>query len=368
MSCPSLHPPFPGPVRGLLPPQGLPDCSVALLPTPGSQGLLRTGFHQGGPWFASVSLEEAWRWRPLRTGLPPQTRLWSLVGLPGSSEILWAALTPQEGSFCQLFASNDGGFSWEPRGRLGWTARVETMAVLDAQTLVVGGDDGLYRSEDGGETVQPVRLPEDHWGYLWSVAAFSPSCLAAVETRYDVLRGCCDLRFWHSQDGGASWAPAQAEASVLDLAPFGWGRVSLVAAGPNLGLGLLGLPKQGLAKGLLLTRDRGRHWSFRPCREGPRGLWTHPLEGKGLPGLAKYQFLLTDPDHPERLVAGSALALYASRDGGESWARISGHPVGFRRIPLPGYRAGAWGRIEGEPVLWVGGEGGVGFLPDPFSA
>jgi photosystem II stability/assembly factor-like uncharacterized protein len=183
--------------------------------------------------------------------------------------------------------------------------------------------DGIWRSDDGGETWAHKGLPESE----------RVNRILVHPTKSDVVYACVPGKLWsdsadrglyRTSDGGKTWA--------------------LVLKGPNLSTGCSGLamdPRNPdrLFAGLWDFRRKG--WTFRSGSDGPRGVsgsglfltedgggtWKG-LDAKSARGLPEGPWGRIDvaiaPSKPDRVYAvieGVKSALFRSDDGGKTWAK-----------------------------------------------
>ena len=183
--------------------------------------------------------------------------------------------------------------------------------------------DGIWRSEDAGET----------WTHMGLEESERINRILVHPTRSEVVYACVPGKLWSdspdrglykTQDGGKTW--------------------ELVLKGSNLSTGCSGVamdPRNPdrLFAGLWDFRRKG--WTFRSGGEGPEaksgsGLFLtedgghtwKPLDEKSAPGLPPQPWGRLDveiaPSNPDRVYAvieNVKSALYRSDDGGRTWAR-----------------------------------------------
>ena len=138
---------------------------------------------------------------------------------------VWAAvnLDPQS---VAVYASEDGGETWEPRGAGITTLRMEDV-VVDPDTpgtlYASTTDAGVFRTEDGGANWVPASNGLPSSAIIDLIAGPDSSVYAA--TRLDGI--------FRSLDGGGHWLPAGFR---------GWtvGGIGLDASGPTLYAGIIG--------------------------------------------------------------------------------------------------------------------------------
>jgi photosystem II stability/assembly factor-like uncharacterized protein len=209
-----------------------------------------------------------------------------------------------------LWRTLDWGQSWRPfqpaRSSAGLPGVGTVRALLPVGPWVyLGGDGGLFRSEDFGES--------------WARAALDRAVLAVLCSRYPlsdptVLAGAPD-GLHVSRDGGRTFAPTRLSGTPVHRLEW---------PGPDLLV--------GTGRGLYVSRDSTA--SF----EGPT------LEGEDVRALALSSFYPVDPV----LFAGTAAhGVFRSPDGARSWA-----PAG-----LPGHRVNDL--LWLGPILYAGTDGGL---------
>src|SRR6267142_5477392 len=96
--------------------------------------------------------------------------------------------------------SPDGGESWrQVRSGLWSESRIFGFAVHPNQprTILAGADDGVYRSEDGGEHFERLDSPMNTL-HVWKVA-YDPSDPSTI------FAGTRPAALFRSTDGGAHW-------------------------------------------------------------------------------------------------------------------------------------------------------------------
>ena len=183
-------------------------------------------------------------------------------------------------------------------------------------------DDGLLRSENGGETWEPARFP-----------LFHPLSLAADPATPDgAFVGTEGQGVFRLLDGGRAWAESRRGLAASDITGFAfdpfqpgtlyagtlgtgmhrsvdggasWSRMTRItdglgelAADPHHPGTLYALVGNGGT--LLVSRDRGDHW--------------HPIQVGGL-------FVALDPQRPGTIFVGGE-RIFRSSDGGRTWKAL----------------------------------------------
>lgn len=133
-------------------------------------------------------------WQRLR-GQPPAD-LMALASAGGSPETIYA------GSMSAgVVKTTDGGATWTPSSAGLGSRNVMALAVdrTARQTVYVGTDDGLYRSDDAGASWRKLPFPGGN-ALAVAVSPSDPQVVLAIE---GVRRG--EGRIYRSADGGATW-------------------------------------------------------------------------------------------------------------------------------------------------------------------
>jgi len=235
-----------------------------------------------------------WRgfWGALAQGLPPHISAHSLAVAPGHPERLFL------GTDSGVYASEDGGETWEPRG-------LTDKSVWD---LGVGGAAGswvyavtsareVYRSESSGDTWSLVLADA---GLLYSIS------VDAVDDQVAYV-GCgdpwSDAVVWRTTDGGSTWERAVlvSPAEVRALTHIHSSDPETIYAGVTWGPG-----------GVHKSTDRGRSWDM-------------SLPGQSITALARARA------DGQMVYAASSWGshVFLTEDGGEHWKGIrDGLPIG----------------------------------------
>jgi photosystem II stability/assembly factor-like uncharacterized protein len=246
--------------------------------------------------------------------------------------------------------SDDGGKTWQRSEGLGLPE--ESELTLEKTWHVEPGHDGvlwlggapgvLFRSEDRGETWEPVQsLIEHPTRERWQPGA-GGMCTHSIQVDPNdpqtMYVGISAAGVFRSEDGGESWTPANkgTAADFMPDDPF-----------PELG--------QCVHKVLVHPARPERLWQQNHCgvyRSDDRGENWERLEGNGLPSGFGFPIALhpSDPDVayviPEigaenRVTPDGRLGVYKTTDGGQSWELKS------NGLPEP-----AWGSVKREGMSY----------------
>lgn len=217
-----------------------------------------------------------------------------------SAERGWAVMDGK------LLATTDGGKSWgqvavpgsEPLVRVDFTTAADGWA---------SAGDGLFTTRDGGETWQAAENPCSSWKATHVLSATTPTtawlmCAGGPATQHQ------QKQLYRTRDGGQSWALV-ADTGLPGKSPP---RGRLPISGHARDLFFLDEQRgwMGQSRGVLYaTTDGGRTWQ--------------PVPGMDEPELFIPTVRFVSPEHGFVLLsAGGEQVLFATRDGGVSFARL----------------------------------------------
>lgn len=147
-----------------------------------------------------VSLDAGRTWQAGDTGLPPLGSPEGLVVAHSSPDVAYLGVDLGGGTIDTLFASGDGGRTWQPRGRQVGNG-ITDLAVdpITPNELWAWGTSGLHHSTDGGQTFTPV---DEFVGTVtgpvgvYHRAGKPSSLMAFIPSLRSLMR---------SEDGGENW-------------------------------------------------------------------------------------------------------------------------------------------------------------------
>lgn len=346
---------------------------TAILPHPTNPKRLYVAFAGGGVWRcdnADLASSEDWLWTPITDALPAGTASGNLSvgGLdfkPEDPNVLYMALGDMEPGSADstaegrgFYISKDGGQTWQLGGSLGETTRVRTVMALPGNVILVAGNNGLFRSVDGGSSF--VAVPVGTTGLAWTLAKTTLGNLVLSAQNLDENGNPTVGSIWYSTNQGASWAASTLDATVLALAPK---RISVTATSGNTVYAILQSKstEYEIAQGVGKSTDGGATWTFVPSPSLFAG-----VNGDG--GQGSYnQMLAVDPSNPNTLFLGTNLSLWRSQDGGQNWARLSEWMGGGRVYVHADFHVHAWAP-SGARALYMGTDGGLAIVRDPERA
>jgi photosystem II stability/assembly factor-like uncharacterized protein len=230
-----------------------------------------------------------------------------------------------------IWISNDGGERWERcRGMWNETQVFALTPHPQADKVVfAGAHDGIYRSDDGGVTFEPIASPLSGKA-VWSVA-FDP-------TQPDtIFAGTRPGAVFRSRDGGQTWA--QLNAQFADECPnVRFPRVLSMAVDPkNHQVIWAGAEVDGVRRSL----DGGETWETIGAAVTP-GEIGRQLNNPDIHGIA------VSGTTPTTVFVSTPREIFASTDTGENW-----QPLGVQNaFPLP-YCRGIAVKVDDPDVLFV---------------
>jgi photosystem II stability/assembly factor-like uncharacterized protein len=142
-----------------------------------------------------------------------------------------------------VIVSRDGGQTWR-KNNLPVLATAIAADPQDPNRIWLGGPDGLFRSDDQGQTV--IRLSS----VPVSAIALDPRNAAHLVVGGDGL--------YDSRDGGRTLAAATTSGFRLNISALAFGPDGQIYAADNAAGDQAGLPVGG--RGVLASRDGGRSW------------------------------------------------------------------------------------------------------------
>ena len=226
------------------------------------------------------------------------------------STIFAGAVTVEEGG---LFRRKPGQDSWESL-QAGLPDRVKVYAIVEGQgdTLFVGAHQGVFRSDDGGESWADMQVPADSRPiYSLLVHPGAPDTIYA---------GSDPAAIFKSQDGGATWrrlATVQPEGAITGCFPV---RVLKMAINPSDTDHIYAALEVG---GVIRSLDGGESWE--DISGGLLELSHEPhlrnciLSDDLTEGMMDLHALTVSAEQPGTLWIANRMGLFVSEDRGDSW-------------------------------------------------
>jgi photosystem II stability/assembly factor-like uncharacterized protein len=260
------------------------------------------------------------RWQRLGGGLPDDVEVRSIVGQPGSPNVVYA------GAQSGLYRSTDGGDSWTAlplpgKERVVWSIHIHPK---DANTIYVGTEGTtIYRSTDGGASFTELDVPMPNGAVKMNFPirvlrlAVDPN---APNEIYAALEVAGVMR---SLDGGKTWEDCNANLLAFtkdaryksrigsDTDTEGMMDSHALAVSP----GRRGTVFLANRMGLFQSRDRASTWS--------------DIEVGRFSPLTYARDVQVSPHDPRIMYAALSVAavsdagsLFRSQDLGETWSRF----------------------------------------------
>jgi photosystem II stability/assembly factor-like uncharacterized protein len=257
-------------------------------------------------------------------GPPAGGRVSRVAGVPGDPLTYYAA-TASGG----VWKSTDGGTQWKPVFDDQPTSSIGSIAVApsDPNVVYVGAGeanirgnvvqgDGIYKSTDAGKTWQHVWKQDGQVGTMVVHPKDPDVAYAAVLGK--PFGANPERGVYRTRDGGKTWA------KVLYVDPdTGASDVALDPANPRIVFAGFWQARRrpwelvsgGPGSSLHVSRDGGDTWKKLTGQGLPEGIW-------GKVGVAVAP---SDPRRVYALVEAEKGGLFRSDDGGETWSLASGH-------------------------------------------
>jgi photosystem II stability/assembly factor-like uncharacterized protein len=199
------------------------------------------------------------------------------------------------------------GDRWQEANHSLQNRRVESLST-QGNSILAGTTEGLYRSEDLGETwtASSTGLTEPHIRWL----SHHPGAAGVV------LAGTEPAAIFVSQDGGQTWRECPEVAALRDK--YGWYLPYSPGAGCVRGFAFHGQRVYAAVEvgGLLRSDDAGETWRL---VEGSSGQPRTSLEGQIHPDVHS---VAVHPSSPDLILAPTGGGFFRSEDGGRRWKRL----------------------------------------------
>ncbi|MDK1289893.1 VPS10 domain-containing protein [Pseudoalteromonas umbrosa] len=275
---------------------------------------------------------------------------------PSNSDIIWVGTGENNGgrhiSFGDgVYKSMDGGKTWKNMG-LKKSERISDIIIHPTDSNIVwvsaqgplwtdGGERGLYKTTDGGETWKLVLKPEDEWTGVTSllIDPRNPNKLYAAtwsrQRKIEAYVGTGPGSGIHtSDDGGETWTELK-----TGLPKGNMGKIGLAISPINPDVVYAAVEIDNRKGGLYRSANRGQSWTKMSDEVG------------GGTGPHYYQEIFADKHQFDRIYIASNYSK-VSDDGGKTWT-----PINTKRKHVDDH-AMAFHPTDPDFVL-IGSDGGI---------
>ena len=283
--------------------------------------------YDGTGVFKSTDAGESWR----NMGLVDSARIGKVIVDPTRADVVYVAAIGRHreaGGERGVYKSEDGGESWRRSLFVGERVAIIDLVIdpFDSERLWAaawdrggGGRSGIYRTSDGGQNWELLEegllTGKDVGRVAIAAAASEAGVLYALmvdqsppgDGRYDVGGA-----LFRSNDGGDRWT--RTSEDYVDTY-VGWDFCDVMVSPDNAEeVYICGMR-------LMCSRDGGK--SFERGGEKVFRLLDHPGKGMHL----DMHDLWIDPENPDRIMLGTDGGLYVSMDRARSWLHLNNLPI-----------------------------------------
>ncbi|MEM7780030.1 MAG: glycosyl hydrolase [Pseudomonadota bacterium] len=247
-----------------------------------------------------------------------------------------------------VYKSTDGGKSWEHMG-LKDSGHISQIWIHpeDADTVLIasqgplwneGGDRGLYKTTDGGETWELILEVDEHTGineFIVHPDNFDVIVASSYQRRRHVwvlINGGPGSGIHRTTDGGESWEEVRSSLPSDDM-----GRIGLAMAPSNPNMLYAIIEAQPDEQGVFRSGDFGQTWEKRSSH-----MTTSPQY---------YNEIVVDP-HDENVLYSLDTFSKRSRDGGKTFTDLG---IAARHVD----DHALWIDEDNTDHLIIGGDGGI---------
>ncbi len=331
-------------------------------------------------WYLAVGSGNVWKtensgitWRPIFDDQPSYS-VGSVTLDPSNPEIVWVG-TGENVSGRHVawgdgvYKSTDGGGSWQHKGleNSQHTGKIlvdprdgnVVFVAAEGPLWSAGGDRGLFKSTDGGETWSPVLTIDDNTGVTdIEIDPRDPDVMYAAayqrrRTIWSLMAGGPGSGIYKSTDGGETWVELKNGLPSGDM-----GKIGLAVSPVDPDVVYATIEANDDEKGFYRSLDRGASWErrdeyisngtgphyYQEIEASPHDVDTvyqmdvflhvtrdggksFQILGTGGEKHSDNHALYIDPEDPEHLLAGTDASLYETFDDGKSWRQIPNLPI-----------------------------------------
>lgn len=289
---------------------------------------------------------------------------------PGNHSVIWVGTGENNNQRSVsygdgLYKSIDGGRSWKMVG-LEESEHIGMIAIDPRNTDVVyvaaygpvwsaGGDRGIYKTTDGGESWERILHVSEHTGFNEvHMDPRNPDVLYATahqrrRRQWTYLGGGPESGIYKSTDAGKTWKEINKGLPSVDM-----GRIGMAISPANPEIIYAVVEAQNRQGGFYRSTNRGASWEKRSSTSTSgnyyQELVADPVDENRVYIMNTYTLLTTDggktfttrgerskhidnhclwinPDNPSHMMEGSDGGLYESFDYGDTWRFFTNLPV-----------------------------------------
>ncbi|WP_236826795.1 MULTISPECIES: sialidase family protein [unclassified Blastococcus] len=298
--------------------------SVAVAGHPDQPAVAYFGACAGGVWRTD---DGGTYWRNVSDGWLTSSAIGAIALAPSRPSTVWVGT----GEACVrnnvvqgdgVYRSLDDGATWQHRG-LAETRHISRVRVHPGrpETVVVaalgdifsaGGERGVYRTDDDGETWERILHVDEHTGAAdLSLDPNDPDVMfaamwQAIRHPWDMRSGGPGSDLFRTLDGGRTWEPMSASPG-FPTGLLGRIGVSVSPARPERVYAVV--EAEGEQSGLYRSDDRGGSWTRVNAESGQTGRPWY------------YSHVFADPVDADTVYTCN-LSFWRSRDGGETFTQV----------------------------------------------
>ena len=241
-----------------------------------------------------------------------------------------------------ILKSTDAGLTWAQTSLTYAVNSGTAFHFMEANpftgTILAGGNDGLWRSTDEGETWTEVNGSASYWDAKWK-----PGDPDRVYVTRGGAFGPCNIRV--STNDGLTWSTLS--SGLPTASSLGKSKLAVSAADPSVVYAHLTSSSNYSTVGIYRSTNDGATWSARNTS-------TNMAGGQGWYNAS----IAVDPDDIDRVIAGG-VRCYGSSNGGTTFGIIGdGYGLGTETALHWDHHAVAYEPGSNSNV-WVGTDGGV---------